>query len=265
MAKHLPCSPAEAPGRPKPYWALASGAEKGQQEDATGPSGAAAMKQIQLNEEQREQFGNLQLQYQELRKKNTSVTAQVRAFCALAGGGRLAWTHAGGGDVCVCCTSLGVQPDFPLTTAHAPLQLSLADRDKKKHNLTLRELESLPEGTNTYQGVGKMFLLVRMCSDELGAGTGRRPVQRAAARARVRPLTRVPCHVCVVHLQTPCPEIISALTTANEKCDTAVASLGGNPFPACLCVPCLLRLQPLLLHAEEAPRRRREASTALAG
>jgi hypothetical protein len=38
--------------------------------------------------------------------------------------------------------------------------MSLAERDKKRHNLTLRELESLPEGTNTYQGVGKMFLLV---------------------------------------------------------------------------------------------------------
>ena len=42
----------------------------------------------------------------------------------------------------------------------ALLQMSLAERDKKRHNLTLRELESLPEGTNTYQGVGKMFLLV---------------------------------------------------------------------------------------------------------
>jgi hypothetical protein len=40
------------------------------------------------------------------------------------------------------------------------LQMSLAERDKKRHSLTLRELESLPEGTNTYQGVGKMFLMV---------------------------------------------------------------------------------------------------------
>ena len=38
----------------------------------------SAMKQIQLNEEQREQFGNMQAQFQGLRKQLTSVVAQVR-------------------------------------------------------------------------------------------------------------------------------------------------------------------------------------------
>jgi hypothetical protein len=39
-------------------------------------------------------------------------------------------------------------------------QLSLAERDKKRHSLTLGELESLPSGTNTYQSCGKMFIQV---------------------------------------------------------------------------------------------------------
>ena len=98
----------------------------------------------------------------------------------------------------MCCPTLGVEPDSPLTTARAPLQLSLADRDKKKHSLTLRELEALPEGTNTYQGVGKMFLLVRACSGELWADArARRVVQRAAARARARAHSRASRVVCI--------------------------------------------------------------------
>ncbi len=40
------------------------------------------------------------------------------------------------------------------------LQMNLAERDKKRHNLTLHELEKLPEGTPTYDSCGKMFILV---------------------------------------------------------------------------------------------------------
>jgi len=39
-------------------------------------------------------------------------------------------------------------------------QMSLAERDKKRHNLTLTELEGLPDGVNTYQACGKMFVMV---------------------------------------------------------------------------------------------------------
>lgn len=51
----------------------------------------------------------------------------------------------------------------PLCAAHAGawLQLNLAERDRKRHDLTLHELESLPAGTNTYQSAGRMFLQVR--------------------------------------------------------------------------------------------------------
>ena len=38
--------------------------------------------------------------------------------------------------------------------------MSLAERDKKRHNLTLAELEELPDGINTYQSCGKMFVMV---------------------------------------------------------------------------------------------------------
>ena len=41
------------------------------------------------------------------------------------------------------------------------MQMSLAERDKKRHSLTLGELEKLPEGTPTYQSCGKMFVMVR--------------------------------------------------------------------------------------------------------
>ena len=102
---------------------------------------------ITLNEEQREQFGALQAQYQGLRKQLTSVAAQVavpppapppgaRSIC---------------GTACCLCASI---------RRCSAAQMSLAERDKKRHNLTLTELEGLPDGVNTYQSCGKMFVMV---------------------------------------------------------------------------------------------------------
>mmetsp|Transcript_44759 Transcript_44759/g.37656 ORF Transcript_44759/g.37656 Transcript_44759/m.37656 type:complete len:142 (-) Transcript_44759:188-613(-) len=50
-------------------------------------------------------------------------------------------------------------------------QMSLAERDKKRHSLTLGELEKLPEGTPTYQSCGKMFVM-SPCSDIIGGLNG---------------------------------------------------------------------------------------------
>mmetsp|Transcript_12146 Transcript_12146/g.24201 ORF Transcript_12146/g.24201 Transcript_12146/m.24201 type:complete len:142 (-) Transcript_12146:212-637(-) len=37
-------------------------------------------------------------------------------------------------------------------------QLRVLDRDQKRNQLTLSELEALPDGTNTYKAIGKMFM-----------------------------------------------------------------------------------------------------------
>ena len=79
----------------------------------------------------------------------------------------------------------------PLCAAHAGawLQLNLAERDRKRHDLTLHELEALPAGTNTYQSAGRMFLQVRtrmrahmlLCASVRRARRTRKSARAAAA------------------------------------------------------------------------------------
>ena len=147
--------------------------------------------------------------------------------------------------------------------------MSLAERDKKRHNLTLRELESLPQGTNTYQGVGKMFLLVlqhaRACGGERALDMSHASCARGAeAREGARSPTRVPCHERMIFLQTPCPEIVSSLHADNEKCDTATATLGGNLCPL-LIVPaflCSVSMRSSALGSPSLPPRGQHSSRA---
>jgi len=91
-----------------------------------------------------------------------------------------------------CCVAL---PD-PVLLLTFFLQMSLAERDKKRHSLTLGELEKLPEGTPTYQSCGKMFVMVRTAVFySVRCGSTVFPQQTLSLALLPRP----PFHVFVLH------------------------------------------------------------------
>eukprot|EP00741_Cyanophora_paradoxa_P003360 tig00000692_g3266.t1 len=53
-------------------------------------------------------------------------------------------------------------------------QIQMRDREKKKTGLTLKEIDELPKGVNTYKSIGKMFLLTptEMLAAELKSRIG---------------------------------------------------------------------------------------------
>jgi len=51
--------------------------------------------------------------------------------------------------------SLLIDNNKQLTTTR--MRLQVAEKERRKNELTLQELESLPDGANTYTAIGKMY------------------------------------------------------------------------------------------------------------